>query len=445
MQTGFEAGQMRDLQVSKLPKAATIFASFAHIALTVAMFAGPSRAELPPGFPPVETNMPSRIVAPAEAEKLAAEIAKTQAETRALRAIGDQTRWWTTVLAAVGSLIGAIVGGIFTFVVTKMGQNFSRLQKELEDGRSERDRLRREDDEKLSRLKMEQEQEQTQELHNLRLFQDLGHQSHRARLAAAAVLLDRLRKLRALRFTAVDPEASAPFAEQSALIAKVLVAVLKRQTKAAKESINEDADLAEASTAENEASLLKFIADEIVIVLGARFKKEDRPRAFYDSPLKKGQDFQKCDLGDVNWANVDARGIDFFQSDFSRASLRSAALQEAVFYEATLRDAALENADLQRANLGGCDLRRANLRNADLRFANLQGANLFEADIQNANFRDAVINTEVIQRFGPTVLPQNIEAPAGILTMNETYRPPKHECVSNVGREHEAVRRPTLR
>ncbi len=272
-----------------MPHALPVFAGYAVVALLVGLFAGPSMAEPPAGPAPVTTIALTGSAAPTEAEKRAADIAKTEAETRALTAIGDETRWWTTVLTAVGSLIGAIVGGIFTFVVTKMAQRFSRLQKELEDSRAERDRLRREDDEKLGRLKLRQEQEQAQELHNLRLFPDLGHHSHRARLAAAAVLLDRLRKLQ----TEPDETGSAQ------LIGKVLAAVLKRQAPAAERPASGDAEAAAEITAESEASLRKFIADELVATLGVRFEASDRPTDFGKSALGEGRDFQKCDLADV--------------------------------------------------------------------------------------------------------------------------------------------------
>jgi hypothetical protein len=295
-----------------------------------------------------------------------------------------------------------------------MGQRFSRLQKELEDSRSERDRLRREDDEKLSRLKMRQEQEQAQELHNLRLFQDLGHHSHRARLAAAAVLLDRLRKLR----VETDEAGTAQ------LIGKVLVAVLKRQTPTIDKPIGDDAEQAPGITAESEASLRKYIADEMVVTLGVRFEPDGRPTDFGKSALGQDRDFQKCDLADVYWAYVDARGIDFFQSDFTQASLRGAALQGAIFYEATLRNAVLREADLRNANLIGCDLQGADLRKADLRDANLQGANLLGADLRDAELDGAVISTNAILRFRPTVLPQGMEETStGTRTMADVYRP----------------------
>lgn len=176
-------------------------------------------------------------------------------------------------------------------------------------------------------------------------------------------------------------------------------------------------------TAESEASLRKFIADELVATLGVRFEASERPTGLGKSALGDGRDFQKCDLADVYWAYVDARGVDFFQSDFTQASLRGAVLQGAVFYEATLRQAILREADLRNANLIGCDLRGADLRNADLRGANLQGADLLGANLRDAELAGAVISTETILRFRPTALPQGVDASAGMRTIDDVYRP----------------------
>jgi uncharacterized protein YjbI with pentapeptide repeats len=416
---------MRTAAANRVASTLALFAGSACL-LTIVVFS----TAIPPGAAqPAQTLAPNSN-ATADPAKLAAEIAKLQAETAALRSIGDRTRWWTTVLTAIGSIIGAIVGGIFTFVITKMAQRFTRLQQDLEDSRSERDRLRREDDEKLARQKMRQEQEQAQELHNLRLFQDLGHQSHRARLAAAAVLLDRLRRLQEVTSTELQEVTSieSETAGTAQLIGKVLVAVLKRQATAIEKPTSglfaDENGTAPAIgiTVESDASLRKYIADELVQVLGVRFNPGKGPKELGKSPLGQDRDFQKCDLADVYWAYIDGRGIDFFQSDLTQASLRGAALQEAVFYEASLRNAILREADLRKANLIGCDLRDADLRNADLSGANLQGANLVGADLRGTNLKDAVINIEAILRFRPTALPQETDS-SGTHVMSDVYRP----------------------
>ncbi len=365
-----------------------------------------------------------RLEATLTTRKLEAEIEKLESEIASLRAIDARTRLWTTWLTAGGSIFGAIVGGLFTYFVTRMGFRFSAIQKELELDRSAREEAQREQNERLSRLKLRQEREQARELHDLRLFQDLGHESHRARLAAAAVLLDRLKRLR-------QPDTSEDLTPlertESDLITKVLVAVLKRSDEK-EQWDNVDGDPVESAggfESQSEAALRKYIADELVETLELRFSRDDPPKSFGSSPFADPRSFQKCDLTNVWWAFVDLRALDFFGSILTRASLRGAALQEAVFYEATLHEAVLRDADLRRANLMGADLRRADLRDADLREANLQGADLGGADLTGARLEGAVINVEAIRRFQATRWPAEFAetGTGGATVSDETYRP----------------------
>src|SRR5262249_39777217 len=135
------------VEVGRSANARLLFASLILGAFLAGLPIAAAMAHAPAGSQSIERIGPGADTEQKGVDKVTAEIAKIQAETSALKAIGDQTRWWTTILTAVGSIVGAIVGGVFTFVVTKMGQRFNSLQKELEDSRSERDRLRREDDE----------------------------------------------------------------------------------------------------------------------------------------------------------------------------------------------------------------------------------------------------------------------------------------------------------
>ena len=369
-----------------------------------------------------QTNAPasSDPRAPIELQKMGAEVRKLEAEIASIRAIDAGTKWWTTVLTAIGTIIGAIVGGAFTFVITRMGRQFDRLQKELEEKRSERDRLHHEQDERLNRLKLRQEREHARDLHNLRLFQDLGHVSHRARLAAASVLLDRLYRLQNTK----GEEGAAQEITDAALIKKVLVAVLKRQSSPETQLQQTEAD-ENVDGATSEAALRKYIADELVETVGARFEAAKRPVEFGKSSLGAGRQFQECDLANVYWANVDARGLDFYRSDLSGASLRGAALQEAVFYQTRLVHAVLRDADLRKANFAGADLRQADLRNADLREANLQGADLGGADLRGARLEGAVYNIEALRRFQATRWPEGFAEPKSVGTevMHDVYRP----------------------
>jgi hypothetical protein len=72
--------QMQATRVSLLANARSLFANFAHIALLVGMSVGPSMAGPPAGPSPIEKTTPSGNAALTETDKLAAEIAKTQAE-----------------------------------------------------------------------------------------------------------------------------------------------------------------------------------------------------------------------------------------------------------------------------------------------------------------------------------------------------------------------------
>ena len=352
-----------------------------------------------------------------ETQKLSAEVKKLEAEIASIQAIGKEAKWWTTVLASIGTIVGAVVGGIFTFVITRTAQRYDRLQKELEQKRSERERDLRDQEDRLNRLKLRQEREHARDMHNLRLFQDLGHESHRARLAAASVLLDRLHRLE----NPSESEEQLPHDIADApLIKKVLVAVLKRQDQLSLESTS----VVEQDTT-SEATLRKYIADELVETLQVRFAPDKRPDNFGRSRLGEGREFQECDLANIYWAFVDARHLDFFGSDLTKASLRGAALQQAVFYEATLVSTILRDADLRKANFMGADLRYADLRKADLRGANLQGANLEGADLEGANLDGAVINIEEIRQFSATRLPSHFfdSGHKGTQVKNEVYRP----------------------
>jgi uncharacterized protein YjbI with pentapeptide repeats len=141
---------------------------------------------------------------------------------------------------------------------------------------------------------------------------------------------------------------------------------------------------------------------------------------------------QKSDLRDVYWAYVNARGLDFYDSDLSRASLRGAALEGAGFYDAVmvqavLREANLTGTNFTGANLEGARLMGANLQGVNLTAANLTGANLQGANLVNTNLNEAVLsgviyNTERIGGFKPTQWPADFDPTrdsVGALVLNE--------------------------
>lgn len=282
--------------------------------------------------------------------KLNAEIAKLESEIDVLRAVDNNTRYYTTWLTAVGSITGATIGSLITLLIWFFGRKNAQLNQD----------------------RLVQERNNARELHNLRLFQDLGHESDRARLAAAAVLLDRLKRLHVKRHS---PQAE----DESQLIANVLVAVLKESEG------NALTPPTGATEAENDLKLRKYIADSLVDTLDASFDPEKGPASCV-SPLSEF-DFQNCCLVNVFWKNIDARKVDFFGSNLSKASFQGAALQEAVFYDANLTDTVLRD-----ANLTGANLMNATLRNADLRNAVLDGALLDGAMLEGARLEGSTLD-----------------------------------------------------
>ena len=298
---------------------------------------------------PSQTEHPSTNVL--QQLKLKAEIAKLESENDTLRALDKNTRVYTTWLTAAGSITGAAIGSLITLLIWYLGRKNARLSQD----------------------KLEQDRENARELHNLRLFQDLGHDSDRARLAAAAVLLDRLHRLNLERDL---PEGD----EESRLIAGVLVAVLKQTASIEAGRAQGDSD----------SCLRKYIADKLVDTLNARFEPTTGPTSTV-SPLRNF-DFQNCCLVDVFWKDVDAREVDFFGSSLSKASLRGAALQGAVFYEADLTGAVLRYANLTGANLMNATLHKADLRNAILDGALLDGALLDGAMLDGARLEGSTLD-----------------------------------------------------
>ena len=129
----------------------------------------------------------------------------------------------------------------------------------------------------------------------------------------------------------------------------------------------------------------KAIAEAIAEVTGC-YTRRNSPST-ERSPLI-GYDMQKVDLRDVYWgsqsgskwrngrAGFNGRGLDFFQSDLSRASFRDALLEGAVFYGATLTKTQFRGASLKEANFSDAQLVDCDFRGADLESCDLSGATL---------------------------------------------------------------------
>lgn len=188
--------------------------------------------------------------------------------------------------------------------------------------------------------------------HTLRLCEALSNPSPQLRLAAAALLLERLKQF---------GKSSISERNQSAIIQALIAATVGSDRK------NDETSIV----------LSKFIADEVVKALDGLSNRHKM------SPLRHYYWQRACLVG-AYWKGVDARGADFFGCDFRNASLRRANLEDAVFYEASLEGATLAGANLKGANFTDANLCGTNLAD-DVR----TGEEACKTDLTGAKFSGA--------------------------------------------------------
>ncbi len=202
---------------------------------------------------------------------------------------------------------------------------------------------------RLQRRKMRHVEIFHRESHNLRLFRALSDNNQRLQMAAAALLMERLKQESGTKSSAVS--------DRMAII-RALVSVTKdAPTRGRDRGVSPE--------------LSKFIADSVPKALRAFMRRGSKlpPR----SPLKD-YDWQGARLDGAWWQDIDARGVDFFGAHLNGAGMRRAHLAGGVFKGAKLRNSVLVEADLQEADLRGADLCGANLEGAILENAKLEGA-----------------------------------------------------------------------
>jgi len=293
-----------------------------------------------PGPPSAETPEVEQIH-PAEIEKL-------KEEASAYRLQNEWQGVWSRRLSPLLSLVGGLIAAGFAFWA---GNTLNRTQER----------------------KVYQDILLGRERHNLELFKSLGDPDPRVRVGAASVLVPRLMEL-APRVLA-SPDGSPDSAEKREFdsIIKVLIAVSKHEEK---------------------DELQKYIADQLVEVLGAQpaeDAKDSRPAG--KSPLSD-YDFQGAKLTNAWWARANLSEVDFYRATLARAGLANAwlegaILKHAILTSAVLRGCHLKGANLDAAQLAGADMRKADLREARLREADLRGADLREADLTGADLTGA--------------------------------------------------------
>jgi hypothetical protein len=262
-------------------------------------------------------------------QKLQAEIAKLEMERESLelqnRALGIGTRRFSAIIGAIGGFTGAIL----TFLVGYAGLKLKsaqdarlRQEKDTEEARLSQQAL-------IEQKRLDQDRELDREKQTLEVFRDLGSENPRTQIAAASLLLQRLKSYEQKS----EPDALA--ALERPTVIKVLVSILKE--KRTEESNGFD-------------TLRKYIADNLIEPLRGEMRQYD---------------WQNVNLSKVWWQGVDARGVDFYQANLREAGLRRANLQNAVFYEADLSQAVLRDAKLGGANFYGANLDAANLNGAE--------------------------------------------------------------------------------
>jgi uncharacterized protein YjbI with pentapeptide repeats len=125
------------------------------------------------------------------------------------------------------------------------------------------------------------------------------------------------------------------------------------------------------------------------------------------SKMAKPIRFDRANLSETNFSEIDLRfaifkGANFSKADLSRGILNGINLKGSVFTETNfmetdlsftnLSNSNLSHASLRQANLTGANLTGANLTGADFTGANLTGAKLTNADLTGANFTDAILS-----------------------------------------------------
>lgn len=204
------------------------------------------------------------------------------------------------------------------------------------------------------------------ETHTIELFKALSDPRQTLHLAAAALLFEKAKKLGARK---------TPSSERQVILQGLVSATL----------VDSRAGL-EASATHH---LCKFIADTIIGVLNARTDTGLKSK----SPLV-GFNWQHARLTNAYWADVDARGVDFFRANLDHVSLRRAQLQGTVFLKASLMHSVLSG-----ANLTGADLREADLRGADFRPEQSRATVLDRAKFTSALYDET---TQFPQDFDPS-------------------------------------------
>lgn len=116
-----------------------------------------------------------------------------------------------------------------------------------------------------------------------------------------------------------------------------------------------------------------------------------------DAKLKRA-DLIDADLSNVNLSHSQFDRANLENATLSYANLKQASLKQANLIDTDLRNANLSQTNLSRANLTSADLSSAFLKEADLRRANLSSAELIETNLTGANLRRSLFTNAFLIR-----------------------------------------------
>jgi len=286
------------------------------IASTLGLRSFPAGGE-EPAWPELDSESPDERLRDRQIEKLELENQKLQIEVRNLSAATPDEQLAITAAGAIGTVIGTMVTLLVAFVGWLINRTYNRTQHK----------------------KIEQERQLSREKHNLELFQGLGSDNARVRIASASVLLQRLRSEYA-GLTAGGNSSDTTEQEEVRTLVQVLLSVIKDQ-----QGRDDEGDIA----------LRKHIADNLVKALNL-VRDEGHLSPDVNPSALQSFDLQGALLRNVFWRGVDIRHVDLFGADLQKASLRNADLRNAVLMEADLRGAVLKGAILEGANLQNANL-----------------------------------------------------------------------------------------
>lgn len=243
----------------------------------------------------------------------------------------------------------------------------------------------------LGHRRIQQQDDNHRETHTLELFKALSTPNPQLQLAAASVLIERLKRLKEQsRKSRLDKS-------EEDSIEYALHSLLKG------DAASDEGSLAGRREKSISPQLAKYVAEQLVRLNSAQPLIEGRPpdverdtmvyaqwrdrvSAPLEPPLKRF-DWQKVKLEEVWWPGLDGRGLDFFKAELNDCGMRYANLRDAVFYEARLCGTKLNNADLVGAKFFATNIERTDFRGARLSRADFsQVQNWDKARWQGASY-----------------------------------------------------------